>query len=128
MKRLVLWLSGLVAFFGALWIGWTFRARNSLEFDLDLIWLRLPNLEIWWGLMLAIGGGALIATLIVGFAWLRARLMVRQYRSMVGRLEKEVHQLRSLPLIGSEPTGRDLDAFESAAEIPSAPSVAVERG
>ncbi len=124
MKRVLLWLSVLAAFFGALWMGWTFRARNSLEFDLDLIWFRIPNVEIWWVLMLAIGGGALVAALIVGFAWLRARLMVRQYRSMVGRLEKEVHQLRSLPLIGSEPNGGDL-ASELAAEIPSA---AAERG
>ncbi len=128
MKRVVLWSSGLAAFIGALWTGWTFRARNSLEFDLDLIWLRLPNVEIWWVLMLAIGGGALVGSLIVGFAWLRARLMLRQYRSTIGRLEKEVHQLRSLPLIGSEPTGGDLDTFESAAEIPSAPGVALERG
>ncbi|MEE8164617.1 MAG: LapA family protein, partial [Myxococcota bacterium] len=117
-------LSVLAAFFGALWMGWTFRARNSLEFDLDLIWFRIPNVEIWWLLLLAIGGGALVAALIVGFAWLRARLMIRQYRSMIHRLEKEVHQLRSLPLIGSEPNGGDL-ASELAAEIPSA---AAERG
>lgn len=128
MKRAVLWLSGLAAFFGALWIGWTFRARNSLEFDLDLIWLHLPEVEIWWVLVLAIGAGALGAALIVGFAWLRARLMIRRYRSMIRRLEKEVHQLRSLPLIGSQPNGGDLDAFEPAAAIPSPPSVAVERG
>ncbi len=124
MKRVLLWLSVLAAFFGALWMGWTFRARNSLEFDLDLIWFRIPNVEIWWVLTLAIGGGALVAALIVGFAWLRARLMIRQYRSMIHRLEKEVHQLRSLPLIGSEPNGGDL-ASELAAEIPSA---AAERG
>jgi hypothetical protein len=124
----VFWLSGLAAFIGALWIGWTFRARNSLEFDLDLIWLHLPKVEIWWVLVLAIGAGALGAALIVGFAWLRARLMIRRYRSMIRRLEKEVHQLRSLPLIGSQPNGGDLDAFEPAAEIPRPPSVAVERG
>ena len=124
MKRVLLWLSVLAAFFGALWMGWTFRARNSLEFDLDLIWFRIPNVEIWWVLMLAIGGGALVAALIVGFAWLRARLMIRQYRSMIHRLEKEVHQLRSLPLIGSEPNGGDL-ASELAAEIPIATA---ERG
>jgi len=128
VKRVLLWLSGLAAFFGALWLGWSFRARNSLEFDLDLIWFRLPSVEIWWVLMLAIGSGALVATLIVGFAWLRARLMIRRYRSMIRRLEKEVHQLRSLPLIGSQPNGEDLDAFEPAEEFPSPLIVTVGRG
>ena len=125
MKRVVLWLSGLAAFIGTLWMGWTFRARNSLEFDLDLIWFRLPNAEIWWVLMLAIATGGLVASLIVGFGWLRAKLMNRRYRSMIRRLEKEVHQLRSLPLIGSDPKGGDLDTLESADETPSA---AAERG
>ena len=125
MKRVVLWLSGLAAFIGTLWMGWTFRARNSLEFDLDLIWFRLPNAEIWWVLMLAIATGGLVASLIVGFGWLRAKLMIRRYRSMIRRLEKEVHQLRSLPLIGSDAKGGDLDSLESADETPSA---AAERG
>lgn len=109
MKRAVLWLLLLVSFVGALWLGWTFRANNALAIDLDLVWTRIPEIELWRALALAFALGAFLATLLIGFAWLRARLLVRRYRSMVRRLEKEVHQLRSLPLVGSGPRGADLD-------------------
>jgi len=102
LKRILLWLALLVAFAGALWGGWAFRAGNSATIDLDLIWIRVPGLELWWVLMTAIGTGLLFGALLVGFAWLRLRLLVRRYRSAIRRLEKEVHELRSLPLQADE--------------------------
>jgi len=114
MKRVVVWIVGLAAFVGALWTGWTFRASNSLNIDLDLIWIRIPNVELWWVLLIAMAFGSGLTLVVVGFAWLRGRLLLRRYRSMNRRLEKEVHELRSLPLVGSEPGGASLDAIETA--------------
>lgn len=125
MKRILFWIAGVAAFVGSLWAGWTFRASNSLSIDLDLIWIRIPNVELWWVLLIAMALGAGLTLLAVGFAWLRGRLLLRKYRSMNRRLEKEVHELRSLPLVGSEPGGADLDSIESA-EIARVP--VAERG
>ena len=125
MKRVLVWIVGLAAFVGALWSGWTFRASNSLSIDLDLIWIRIPNVELWWVLLIAMAFGAALTLVVVGFAWLRGRLLLRRYRSMNRRLEKEVHELRSLPLVGSEPGGANLDSSEIS-DTASAP--VAERG
>jgi hypothetical protein len=84
-----------------LWAGWTFRAGNAGEIDVDLVWLRVPNVAIWWALVGAAGVGASLGAFTVGFAWLRQRILNRRYRRAIERLESEVHQLRSLPLAGS---------------------------
>ncbi len=108
MKRIVLGAGVLAIFVAALWIGWTFRAGNAGRVDLDLIWLKPTDVELWWVLLLAIGLGALLAGVVIGFAWLQARLLNRRYRARLRRLEKEVHELRSLPLVGAEPGGGEL--------------------
>jgi hypothetical protein len=84
-------------------MGWSFRAGNASTTDLDLIWIRLVDVEIWRVILVALAAGALLGAVLVGFAWLRARLLNRRYRSTIRKLESELHQLRSLPLIsGSE--------------------------
>ncbi|MBJ18002.1 MAG: DUF1049 domain-containing protein [bacterium] len=102
MKRLALLISALGFFLGALWLGWSFRAANALLVDLDLVWLRIPDLELWWLLLAASGFGSSLATGVVGFAWLRGRVLNRRYRKAIKRLESELHQMRSLPLASSE--------------------------
>lgn len=84
-----------------LWVGWSFRSGNAGAVDVDLVWVRLPNVEVWWALSVAIAFGVAIGAFFVGFAWLRQRILNRRYRSTIARLESEVHQLRSLPLSGS---------------------------
>ena len=81
-------------------LGWSLRSANVQVVDLDLIWIRVPNLELWWLVLLSIAAGFLLATLIVGFAWLRGALVNRRYRKSIRRLEAELHELRSLPLSG----------------------------
>jgi len=129
MKRVLIWIVGLVAFVGALWGGWTFRASNSRSIDIDLIWIRIPNVELWWVLLIAMAFGAALTLVVVSFAWLRGRLLLRRYRSMNRRLEKEVHELRSLPLVGSEPGGANLDSALDSAEVADSASTPIaERG
>jgi len=129
MKRVLIWIVGLVVFVGALWGGWTFRASNSRSIDIDLIWIRIPNVELWWVLLIAMAFGAALTLVVVSFAWLRGRLLLRRYRSMNRRLEKEVHELRSLPLVGSEPGGANLDSALDSAEVADSASTPIaERG
>ncbi|HPG28142.1 MAG TPA: LapA family protein [Myxococcota bacterium] len=100
VKRAVLWVLGLGAIAGGWVLGWSLRSANVQVVDLDLIWIRVPNLELWWLVLLSIAAGFLLATLIVGFAWLRGALVNRRYRKSIRRLEAELHELRSLPLSG----------------------------
>ena len=102
MRRSILPILGLAAFVGALWLGWAFRAGNSAIIDLDLIWMQVAGVELWRVILVALALGGAIAAVLVGFAWLRARLLNRRYRKTIRRLESELHQLRSLPLSGSE--------------------------
>jgi uncharacterized membrane protein YciS (DUF1049 family) len=91
----------VAATLGLLWIGWSFRSGNAGAVDVDLVWVRLPSVEIWWALSVAGGVGVGLGAFVVGFAWLRQRILNRRYRSTIARLESELHQLRSLPLSGT---------------------------
>ena len=104
MKRLLLLISGLAFFVALLWLGWSFRVGNETPIDLDLIWVRFPQVELWRVILLAIGTGAVVSAICVGFAWLQSRLLNRRYRRAIRRLESELHELRSLPLSGTEPS------------------------
>lgn len=103
MKRFLLWISSAAFFVAMLWLGWSFRAENATPIDLDLVWVRFSNVELWRMVLVSIGFGVVVSALVVGFAWLRSRLLNRRYRRVIRRLETELHELRSLPLTGSEP-------------------------
>jgi uncharacterized membrane protein YciS (DUF1049 family) len=103
VKQLWLWFAGLVCFVALLWLGWSFRVGNETPIDLDLIWVRFQQVELWRVILLASGTGAVVSALCVGLAWLRSRLLNRRYRRVIRRLESELHEMRSLPLVGSEP-------------------------
>ena len=103
MKRFLLWISSAAFFVAMLWLGWSFRAENATPIGLDLVWVRFPNVELWRVVLVSIGFGVVVSALVVGFAWLRSRLLNRRYRRVIRRLETELHELRSLPLTGSDP-------------------------
>lgn len=86
---------------GLLWVGWSFRSGNAGTVDVDLVWARLPGVELWWALSAAVFIGASGGACFVGFAWLRQRILNRRHRTTIARLERELHELRSLPLSGS---------------------------
>lgn len=109
MKRFILFVIVIGFFASALWLGGAFRVANAMPVDLDLIWLRIPNLELWLLLVAAFSAGAMTATMVVGFAWLRGWVVVRRFKKATKKLEKELHELRSLPLSGSAGAALDAD-------------------
>ncbi|MFK7897447.1 MAG: lipopolysaccharide assembly protein LapA domain-containing protein [Myxococcota bacterium] len=113
MKKFILFVIVVGLFAGALWLGGAFRVANASLVDLDLIWVRIPNLELWLLVVAAFVVGAAISAAIVGFAWLRGWVVIRRFKKATKKLEKELHELRSLPLSGS--AGASLDADPAAA-------------
>ena len=85
----------------ALILGRRFPAANATPVDVDLLWLRVPNVEVWLLIISCVALGALGVGLSWGFTALRGWVITRRYRKAIRRLEAEVHQLRSLPLAGS---------------------------
>jgi uncharacterized membrane protein YciS (DUF1049 family) len=66
--------------------------------------------------------GASLATAVIGFAWLRQRLLNRRYRRVIKKLETELHEMRSLPLAGSRSATSEqlrLEQAESSLDAPS---------
>jgi uncharacterized membrane protein YciS (DUF1049 family) len=102
-------LLGGALFVGAVFVVSNFGAKNETPIDIDLIWLQIIGVEIWRALVAAAGLGASFVALVLGFAWLRGKMITRRYKKLVKKLEKEVHELRSLPLVGSDPAGVSLD-------------------
>ena len=98
MKRVLLMIALFGVFGAAMWLGRTFPAANAGAIDLDLLWLRIPNLQVWSLLLGSISLGAFGASVILGFFLLRGWMVGRRYRKAIKRLESELHQLRSLPL------------------------------
>lgn len=108
MKRFLLWVLIIGLVVGALVFGKLFPDANSTPVDIDLLWFRVPNVEAWLLLLGSMLLGGLLATLVVGFAWLKARVLNRRYRKVIKRLEAELHQMRSLPLsTGADALGSD---------------------
>jgi uncharacterized membrane protein YciS (DUF1049 family) len=102
VKRYLLWVLVVGLVVGALVFGKLFPDANSTPVDIDLLWIRVPNVEAWLLLVGSMLIGGVLATLVVGFAWLKARVLNRRYLKVIKRLEAELHQMRSLPLSTGE--------------------------
>lgn len=79
------------------------------------------ELPIWQLAALAFATGALVAWVLSLLALSRAKLEARRQRKSVGRLERELHQLRNLPLAGEE-RGAEPIAAEASAPVDAARS------
>lgn len=100
MKRLLLMLLGVALFVGALVVGWNFGAANATTVDIDLLWLTVAQVTVWQFALAAFGLGAALVGILASFLGARGWLLKRRYRTTIRRLESELHQLRSLPLVG----------------------------
>ena len=52
---------------GLLWLGWSFRSGNAGTVDVDLVWARLPGVELWWALSAAVVLGAAVTITADGY-------------------------------------------------------------
>ena len=88
----------LFVLLGIWFIGWHFVDSHAAKVQLDFGPGRSVDLWLWQALLAAAAAGGITVGLPLLFFLIRSRLEGRHYRKQVGRLEKEVHGLRNLPL------------------------------
>jgi uncharacterized integral membrane protein len=121
--RWVIRLFWFALFVGLMVLGWQFAAANAAAVPISYVFGELAPVPVWLALLVAFAAGALLAALLGFYQIAKLGLVTRRYRKAVRGLESEVHQLRSLPLVGEEPR------IAGAAEEPVAlPRAARERG
>ena len=98
--------------------GWQFAANNAQPVSVHYPGGEFAGRALWVVLLVAFGSGAVLSALVAVVRGARIRLVSRRYRKLVGSLQAEVHQLRSLPL-SEQPRTLSSD---------SAPPAGLERG
>ena len=93
--RRLLWLALFVAVLAA---GWKFAAANADEVSLDYLLGRFEGVRLWLLVVVTFGVGAVAGVAVCLIELARLGLLSRRYRKALGRLEAELHGLRSLPL------------------------------
>lgn len=94
VRRLLL----LAIFIAVLIAGWQFAAANADEVRLDFLVGQFENVKIWVLVAATFAVGALAGVVVCAVEMARLGLLSRRYRKALGRLEAELHGLRSLPL------------------------------
>ena len=95
-------LLALALFAGLFAVAWRFASTNAAEIPVDLLLFQMPAVPIWVALLTAFGIGALSAGISLGYQVIKKNLLARRYRKKVRSLESEIHQLRNLPLAGTD--------------------------
>ncbi len=99
------WLRRLIVL--ALLVGFAYvSARlpqaNGVLVNVDFLAWQAPPIPLWVALGLAFLAGLLCASAGLLFQLGKKSLVARRYRKAVVGLESEIHQLRNLPLAGSD--------------------------
>ena len=97
-------LMALFLFAGLFFVVWRFASMNATEIPVDLLVFQIPAEPIWVVLLVAFGLGALLASASLCYLVIKKNLVARRYRKAVRGLESEIHQLRNLPLAGTDST------------------------
>ena len=92
----------LALFVGLFAVAWRFASANATQIGIDLLLFRSPEVPIWVALLSAFGIGALAAGVYLVYELIKKNLVARRYRKAIKGLESEVHQLRNLPLAGTD--------------------------
>ena len=95
-------LMALALFAGLFVVAWRFASKNATEIQVDLLLFQIEAVPIWVALLTAFGIGALAAGFSLGYQVIKKNLVARRYRKTVKGLESEIHQLRNLPLAGTD--------------------------
>jgi len=91
-------LLGLAIFLAAFVLAYRLAGANADRIAVDLLFATTPTAELWIVLLCAFGVGALAASTALFFEIARLGMLSRRYRKTVVGLEKEIHQLRNLPI------------------------------
>jgi uncharacterized integral membrane protein len=75
-----------------------FVAWNGEHVRIHLLFASLEGIPLWGVVLAAFALGAAVVAAVAGFSLLRLRFQLRGQRREIGRLEQEVHGLRTLPL------------------------------
>lgn len=97
MKKLIYFLPLLLVALVLLFIGYSFHSSNSESVALSYLGFN------WTGSVAALVGGVFILGLVLGafVVWvlsLKLKFQVRQSRKRLEKVEKEVENLRALPI------------------------------
>jgi hypothetical protein len=93
----------LALFVGLFVVAWRFASTNATEIAVvDLIVFQITAVPVWVALLIAFAVGALLAGVSLGYQVVKKNLLARRYRKVVRGLESEIHQLRNLPLAGTD--------------------------
>lgn len=110
-------------FVAALYVCLRFPAQNAEPVRVDLLLGAFEGLPLWAALLAACGVGALLAGVLALLQMLKLRMLARRYRKRARDLERELQELRNLPLVGADATE------EAQAPRPGMPEPALpERG
>jgi len=89
---------GVGLFVGLFVFAWKFGKQNSTIVDVYYGFGTKTGVALGEAIALAFIGGAALACLVMLIPYSRSRMLARRYRKSVERLEKEIHELRNLPL------------------------------
>jgi len=98
VRRLVV----LVLLAGLVFVSRTLPDANSVLVNVDLLFWQAPPVQLLLALGFAFLVGVLCASAGLLYQLAKKSLVARRYRKAVAGLESEIHQLRNLPLAGSE--------------------------
>jgi hypothetical protein len=98
LRRLI--VTALLAAFA--YVSYRLPQDNAVLVNVDLIAWQAPPVPLWMALGLAFFAGVLCASAGLIYKLATKSLVARRYRKTVAGLESEIHQLRNLPLAGSE--------------------------
>jgi uncharacterized integral membrane protein len=111
----------LLLFVGLFFATWQFTHHNDQGVQVDLIFWTAQHTPLWAALLISFSAGILVAVALLLLPMARTGLLARRYRREVRDLESEIHQLRNLPLAGSDGPGKGAPAAEVGDPIPATP-------
>ena len=109
---------GIALFVVLLVGGWLFAARNHAPVQLDYFLGQTGELPLWVVLLAAFAAGGVLVGGMAAVEIARQAMLARRWRKAVAKLEREIHELRNLPL-APEPAAGEREA--RAAPLAHAP-------
>ena len=99
----------IAAFVGVLVVGWRFAADHPEPVRIHYL-VGETDLALWAALLGAFVAGGVTVGALAALELTRLSLLARRWRKAAARLERQVHELRNLPLAPAGPEEGDPEA------------------